>query len=96
MVGPTAPTPAFALNEKVGDPLAMYLSDILTVPASLAGIPAISVPCGFVRRGESELPVGLQILGPRCADARVLRAARVYQAAGEHHLVAPALAGGAL
>ena len=57
---PTSPTPPFRLGEKSDDPLAMYLSDVYTIPVNLAGIPAISVPCGFT----DGLPVGLQLMGP--------------------------------
>jgi len=89
VAGPTTPTPAFRLGEKQGDPLAMYLSDALTVPASLAGLPAVSVPAGLVDEGKGELPVGLQLIGPRGADAAVLAAARLFQEVSEHHLSAP-------
>jgi len=85
VVGPTAPTPAFELGAKRDDPLAMYLSDALTVPASLAGLPAASVPCGTA----AGLPVGLQVVGPRLEDALVLGVARLFQEAGEHHLRRP-------
>jgi aspartyl-tRNA(Asn)/glutamyl-tRNA(Gln) amidotransferase subunit A len=72
------PTVAFRLGEKVDDPLQMYLSDILTIPASLAGLPAISVPCGFSAAG---LPVGLQIIGRPFAEEIILAAARSYEEA---------------
>jgi aspartyl-tRNA(Asn)/glutamyl-tRNA(Gln) amidotransferase subunit A len=72
IMGPTAPHVAFPLKEKIQDPLSLYRCDILTAPASLAGIPGLSIPCGLTKAG---LPVGLQILGPPLADARVLRAA---------------------
>lgn len=78
LVTPTTPTAAFRLGERSSDPLAMYLSDVLTVPANLAGIPALSVDCGRARG----LPVGLQILGPVRADARVLRAGRAFERSG--------------
>ena len=74
IAGPTSPTVAFKLGERSDDPLAMYLSDIYTVPANLAGIPGISVPVGIGR--ESGLPVGLQLLGPMWGEATILRAAR--------------------
>jgi aspartyl-tRNA(Asn)/glutamyl-tRNA(Gln) amidotransferase subunit A len=67
LAGPTMPTIAFKLGEK-SDPLSMYLSDILTVPANLAGVPAISVPCGKV----DGMPVGLQIMGRHMEDERVI------------------------
>ncbi|MFM7282925.1 MAG: Asp-tRNA(Asn)/Glu-tRNA(Gln) amidotransferase subunit GatA [Planctomycetia bacterium] len=75
LVTPTTPSTAFRLGEKSSDPLAMYLSDVLTVPANLAGIPALSIDCGRTQG----LPVGMQILGPARADARVLRAGRVFE-----------------
>jgi aspartyl-tRNA(Asn)/glutamyl-tRNA(Gln) amidotransferase subunit A len=71
---PTAPTTAFKIGEKA-DPLAMYISDNYTVPASLAGLPAISIPCGEAKK----LPVGLQIIGPQFQDELVLEAARLYE-----------------
>ena len=71
IVTPTAPTVAFELGEKTGDPLAMYLNDYCTVPMSLAGIPAISIPCGL----SGGLPVGLQIAGPAFSENRLLDAA---------------------
>jgi aspartyl-tRNA(Asn)/glutamyl-tRNA(Gln) amidotransferase subunit A len=73
---PTSPTAAFPLGEKLGDPLAMYLSDVFTVPASLAGLPAVSVPCG---RTEAGLPVGFQITGPPLGEAVALRLARAVE-----------------
>ncbi|HUI83478.1 MAG TPA: Asp-tRNA(Asn)/Glu-tRNA(Gln) amidotransferase subunit GatA [Candidatus Binatia bacterium] len=81
IVTPTAPTPAFRLGEKIDDPLAMYLADIYTVTADLAGIPGISVPCGKSREG---LPIGMQILGKHFDEVTVLRVAHV----AEHALAA--------
>jgi aspartyl-tRNA(Asn)/glutamyl-tRNA(Gln) amidotransferase subunit A len=78
IAAPTAPTAAFKLGEKVDDPLAMYLADIYTVTANLAGIPGISVPCGETREG---LPIGLQIFGRHFDEATVLRAAHAYEQA---------------
>jgi aspartyl-tRNA(Asn)/glutamyl-tRNA(Gln) amidotransferase subunit A len=79
LVGPTAPTLPFALGEKLADPLQMYMSDVLTVPINLAGLPAISLPCGF----HNGLPVGLQVVGRAFDEATVLRVAYAYeQAAG--------------
>ena len=72
LVGPTSPTTAFRLGEKTGDPLAMYLSDVFTIPSDLSGTPAISIPCGIASDG---LPVGFQIMGPLRDEATVLRAA---------------------
>lgn len=77
---PTAPTPAFRIGEKTGDPLTMYLSDIFTISANLAGIPGISLPCGFTRAG---LPIGLQLLGKPFDEATVLQVAFAYEQATE-------------
>jgi aspartyl-tRNA(Asn)/glutamyl-tRNA(Gln) amidotransferase subunit A len=93
IVGPTSPTAAFKLGEKVDDPVAMYLCDILTTPVSLAGIPGLSVPVGFVEEGGRKLPVGMQIAGPFKSDARVLRVARAYEQATEWSKAAPPLSG---
>ncbi len=76
---PTAPTVAFGLGEKTGDPLAMYLNDYCTVPMSLAGIPAISIPCGL----SDGLPVGLQLAGPAFSETRLLDAAHALELALE-------------
>lgn len=89
IAGPTSPTPAFLLGERTTDPVAMYRSDVLTVPASLAGLPAISVPCGRADRGGARLPVGLQLVGPRLADTRLLEVARAYQAETDWHTPLP-------
>jgi aspartyl-tRNA(Asn)/glutamyl-tRNA(Gln) amidotransferase subunit A len=78
IVTPTSPTAAFKLGEKVDDPLAMYLADIYTVTADLAGIPGISVPCGETRE---KLPIGLQILGKHFDEATILRVAHAYEQA---------------
>ena len=78
IVTPTTPTPAFLLGEKSDDPLAMYLADIYTVTADLAGIPGISVPCGQTRE---KLPIGLQILGKHFDEAAILRLAHAYEQA---------------
>ena len=79
LVTPVSPVPAFKLGERTADPLQMYLADIFTVPGSLAGVTAISVPCGKTAEG---LPVGLQIYGPHFGEARVLQVARAFEAAG--------------
>ncbi|MEI7917977.1 MAG: Asp-tRNA(Asn)/Glu-tRNA(Gln) amidotransferase subunit GatA [Candidatus Saccharibacteria bacterium] len=73
LIGPVAPTPAFKLGENTADPIKMYLGDIMTVPTSLAGLPAISVPAG---RSESGLPIGVQLMGPSQSDAKLLALAR--------------------
>ncbi|MDY6795273.1 MAG: Asp-tRNA(Asn)/Glu-tRNA(Gln) amidotransferase subunit GatA [Actinomycetota bacterium] len=77
LVSPTSPTPAFKLGEKVEDPLAMYMSDVCTIPVNLAGIPAISIPCGL----DGGLPVGLQIMGRVLDEPTLLRVARVMEEA---------------
>src|SRR5437762_3509508 len=79
IVGPTCPTPAFKLGEKVNDPLAMYLADIYTVTANLAGIPGISIPVG---RSKNNLPIGMQIFGKHFAESTILRVAKAYEKAG--------------
>lgn len=79
---PTSPTPAFKIGEKTEDPLQMYLSDIFTISANLAGIPAISIPCGFT---DGKLPVGLQILGRHFDEEKVLQVAYAYEQATEWH-----------
>ncbi|MBA3728503.1 MAG: Asp-tRNA(Asn)/Glu-tRNA(Gln) amidotransferase subunit GatA, partial [Actinobacteria bacterium] len=76
LVSPTSPTTAFRLGEKSGDPLAMYLSDIFTIPSNLSGTPAISVPCGLAPDG---LPVGFQFMGRLRDEATVLRAGRALE-----------------
>ncbi len=86
VIGPTAPTVAFAIGAKSADPVQMYLNDIYTIPANLAGLPALSIPCGF---GESRLPVGLHIVGNYFAEARMLGVAHQYQRATEWHRQAP-------
>ena len=79
---PTAPTAAFKIGEKSADPLQMYLSDIFTISVNLAGIPGISIPCGFTTSG---LPIGLQLLGSHFDEASILRAAYAYEQATEWH-----------
>jgi aspartyl-tRNA(Asn)/glutamyl-tRNA(Gln) amidotransferase subunit A len=76
LLSPTAPTTAFALGEKTGDPLSMYLSDVCTIPTNLAGHPAISVPFGT---GDDGLPVGVQVLAPALAEALMFRVAAVIE-----------------
>jgi aspartyl-tRNA(Asn)/glutamyl-tRNA(Gln) amidotransferase subunit A len=86
IIGPTAPTTAFAIGEKTEDPVQMYLNDIFTIPAPLAGLPGLSVPCGFDGKG---LPVGLQMMGPHFSEARLLGIAHRYQQATDWHLRMP-------
>ena len=87
IMGPTSPTTAFRLGEKMDDPVQMYLNDIYTIPANLAGLPGMSIPCGFDGKG---LPVGLQIIGNYFAEARMLNVAHQYQQATDWHARAPA------
>lgn len=88
IVTPTAPTPAFRIGEKTMDPLQMYLSDIFTISVNLAGIPGISIPCGFTK---SNLPIGLQLLGRHFDEEAVLRAAYAYEQATQWHKKRPKL-----
>ena len=82
IMGPTTPTTAFKLGEKAGDPVQMYLSDIFTIAVNLAGLPGLSIPCGFDGKG---LPVGLQIIGNYFSEAKMLNAAHQYQLATDWH-----------
>ena len=88
IVTPTAPTPAFRLGEKVQDPLQMYLSDIFTISVNLAGVPAISIPCGFSKGG---LPIGLQIIGRHREEERIIQAAYTFEQNTDHHMKRPRL-----
>ncbi len=85
IAGPTTPTPAFRLGEKTDDPVQMYLNDIYTIGVNLAGLPGISVPCGFV----AGLPVGLQLIGPHFGESVVLNFAHQYQQATDWHRQVP-------
>jgi aspartyl-tRNA(Asn)/glutamyl-tRNA(Gln) amidotransferase subunit A len=78
ILGPVAPTAAYRIGEKTDDPLAMYLGDLYTVSANLAGITGIALPCGVTREG---LPIGLQLQAPALAEEQLLRAANMYQQA---------------
>jgi aspartyl-tRNA(Asn)/glutamyl-tRNA(Gln) amidotransferase subunit A len=88
MVSPIAPVPAFKLGEKLDDPLQMYLSDIFTISANLAGIPAMSIPCG---QSKDNLPIGLQLMGKHFDEATLLNVAHQYQQTTDHHLKHPTL-----
>ncbi len=90
LVSPTSPTTAFRIGERVDDPMAMYLSDVFTIPANLAGVPAISVPCGLDSRG---LPIGVQLTGPVLAEPTLFRAAHALESALGLDLRPPLLAG---
>lgn len=87
IVGPVSPTVAWNIGEKVSDPLAMYLSDVYTIPANLAGICGVSIPCGF----SNNLPVGLQILGPQMGEEIILNVGEVYEQNTEWHSKKPNL-----
>ncbi|MDD3905345.1 MAG: Asp-tRNA(Asn)/Glu-tRNA(Gln) amidotransferase subunit GatA [Candidatus Omnitrophica bacterium] len=82
IITPTSPTPAFKIGEKTGDPLSMYLSDIYTIPANLAGLPAMSVPCGFSKNG---LPIGLQILAKPFDEETIFRTAYTFEQNTDYH-----------
>jgi aspartyl-tRNA(Asn)/glutamyl-tRNA(Gln) amidotransferase subunit A len=86
ILGPTSPTTAFAIGAKASDPVQMYLNDIFTVSASLAGVPALAIPCGFDEKG---LPVGLQLTGPHFSEAQLIGAAHRYLQATGWHLKVP-------
>ena len=88
IVGPVTPTTAFKLEEKMEDPLQMYLSDVFTLSGNLAGIPGISLPCGF---DQSGLPIGVQLLGPACGEQQLLTVAHIYQQATDWHKHTPGL-----
>ena len=85
LVTPTSPVVAFPLGAKTADPLQMYLIDVCTLPINIAGLPALSVPCGFSER----LPVGMQLIGPQLSEARLLNVAYAYEQAAEWHKVRP-------
>jgi aspartyl-tRNA(Asn)/glutamyl-tRNA(Gln) amidotransferase subunit A len=88
IITPTAPTPAFRIGEKMQDPLQMYLSDIFTISVNLAGVPAISIPCGFSKEG---LPIGLQIIGKHCEEERIIQAAYTFEQNTDHHTKRPVI-----
>ncbi|AWE08832.1 Asp-tRNA(Asn)/Glu-tRNA(Gln) amidotransferase GatCAB subunit A [Lysinibacillus sp. 2017] len=87
IVGPTAPTPAFAIGANIEDPMTMYANDILTIPINLAGVPAISIPCGF----ENGLPLGLQIIGKHFDEETIYRVAYAYEQQTDFNTQTPAL-----
>ncbi|MBZ5750903.1 MULTISPECIES: Asp-tRNA(Asn)/Glu-tRNA(Gln) amidotransferase subunit GatA [Metabacillus] len=87
IIGPTTPTPAFKIGENVKDPLTMYANDILTIPVNLAGVPAISIPCGL----SNGLPLGLQIIGKHFDESTIYRVAHTFEQATEHHKAKPEL-----
>jgi aspartyl-tRNA(Asn)/glutamyl-tRNA(Gln) amidotransferase subunit A len=85
LIGPTTPTTAFAIGAKTSDPITMYLNDIYTIGANLAGLPAMSIPCGFA----AGLPVGMQIVGPHFSEAKLLNVAHLYQRETDWHTRVP-------
>ena len=85
VLGPTTPTPAFAIGAKIDDPITMYLNDIYTIGANLAGLPGLSLPCGLI----DGLPMGLQLIGPHFSEAKLLNAAHRFQEATDWHRQAP-------
>jgi aspartyl-tRNA(Asn)/glutamyl-tRNA(Gln) amidotransferase subunit A len=90
IVGPTSPSVAFAFGSRSADPVQMYLSDIYTISTNLAGLPAMSLPCGFGRaRSACPMPVGLQIIGNWFGEAKILNVARRYQQATDWHTRIP-------
>jgi len=88
IISPTSPTTPFRIGEKSQDPLKMYLSDVCTVPVNIAGLPAISIPCGF----SKGLPIGLQIIGRHFDEQRILNVAHIYQKNTDFHTVKPSMA----
>jgi aspartyl-tRNA(Asn)/glutamyl-tRNA(Gln) amidotransferase subunit A len=92
LVTPTSPIPAFRFGERMGDPLQMYLADVLTVAPNLAGIPALAQPCGFTKSG---LPIGLQVMGPPLGEEACFRVAGAYESRTQWHERRPADVGGA-
>ena len=86
---PVAPTPAFKFGEKTLDPLTMYLEDVMTVPINPAGIPALSVPAGFIEHDGKKLPVGMQLIGPMWGEQAILNTGYAFQEATDHHLARP-------
>ncbi len=85
LLTPVSPGVAFPLGDRTRDPLAMYLADAFTVPASLAGLPCLSMPAGLT----AGLPVGIQLVGPACSDVRLLEIAHAFQSLTSHHLALP-------
>src|SRR4026209_2199576 len=91
-ISPTSPVPAFKLGERTADPLQMYLADIFTIAANLAGICGISVPCGFAEANGHRLPIGLQLLGQPLDEARILQIAHAYEQSTDWHKARPPIA----
>ncbi|MGO2852868.1 MAG: amidase family protein, partial [Tetragenococcus koreensis] len=89
--GPTTPTVAYGIGEKIDDPVTMYTSDILTIPVNLAGLPGMSIPCGF----SNDLPVGLQLIGNHFAEDTMYKAAYSFEQATDFHAKKPEILKGA-
>ena len=87
LVTPTSPVVAFPIGEKAADPVQMYLIDVCTLPINIAGLPAMSVPCGF----SEGLPVGMQLIGPHLSEERLLNIAYAYEQATEWHKARPGI-----
>ena len=85
IICPTTPEPAFKAGDRSDDPLKMYLADIFTIPASLAGICAISIPCGFAEADGARLAIGLQLIGNTLDEARLLQLAYAYEQSTDWH-----------
>ena len=92
LISPTSPVPAFKLGERTADPLQMYLADIFTIAANLAGICGISVPCGFAEANGHRLPIGLQLLGKPLDEGRILQIAHAYEQSTDWHKARPPIA----
>jgi aspartyl-tRNA(Asn)/glutamyl-tRNA(Gln) amidotransferase subunit A len=88
VICPTSPSVAFQFGDKTDDPLKMYLSDVASIPVNLAGLPGISIPCGF---GKGNMPIGLQLIGPPLSDAALLKAAHAFEQTTQFHLKHPTL-----
>lgn len=89
ILGPTTPTVAYGIGEKIDDPVTMYMNDVLTIPANLAGIPAMSIPAGF----HDGLPIGLQLMGPQFSEQKLYQAAYAFEQATEYYKQLPAIGG---
>ena len=92
LISPTSPVPAFKFGERTADPLQMYLADIFTSPANLAGICGISVPCGFADADGQRLPIGLQLLGKALDETQILQIAHAYEQTTDWHKARPPIA----
>ncbi|MBO0695295.1 MAG: Asp-tRNA(Asn)/Glu-tRNA(Gln) amidotransferase GatCAB subunit A, partial [Verrucomicrobia bacterium] len=92
LISPTSPVPAFKLGERTADPLQMYLADVFTIAANLAGICGVSVPCGFAEADGLRLPIGLQLLGKPLDEARIFQIAHAYEQSTDWHKARPPIA----